>query len=105
MTPTGAASTASTIAKAVRNARNAPSVTAQQSISRATTEQAYSRVASSVIVALRTLETGQFAFAVSASFWNSSFDRPGTLALSVSATAATFQPPSTCSGALPAPLN
>src|ERR1043165_3067746 len=78
--------------------------------------QAYSSVASSVIVALSTFETGQFAFAVSASLVNSSFDRPGTLALSVSATAAIFQPPSTCSsdtsalvssfsGGLPAPLS
>ena len=77
---------------------------------------AYSSVALSVIVAFSTLETGQFAFAVSASFMNSSFDSPRTLAFSVRAHRRNLQPPSTCSsdtsavvsrlsGGLPAPLS
>src|SRR5947207_85516 len=49
------------------------------------------------IVALSTFDTGQPAFAASASFLNSSCDRPGTFAFSVSALEEILNPPSTCS--------
>src|SRR5262245_20395149 len=77
--------------------------------------RAYSSVALSVIEAFSTLDTGQFALASSASFTNSSPERPGTLPCVVSAIVAMRQPPPSCSmvrsalvcsvsGGCPAPL-
>ena len=92
---------------------NSPAVELSQ---RPPTAAGHSSVASSVIVAFSSFDTGQPALAASASFTNSSFDIPGTLPFSVSATAAIYHPPSTCSsdtwalvsrfsGGLPAPLS
>src|SRR3954464_15203099 len=100
--PATAASAARATAQDARNARTNPPSAARigSNAVRANTPDGpapYSSVASSVMVAFSTFETGQFAFALSVSFVNSSLERPGTFALRVSALDEILNPPSTCS--------